>query len=170
LYRLDQTWEVRGDTFDAVFDQSITVSEAITRIARCGRAVLSLQGSVVLIVLDVHKNMPVALFSARNIVKGSLKFQYVMPGEGTADAVTVKYFNPRTWKPNEVSVSLPGSASDKPAKVNLFGCTSEAQARREGLYIAAANRYRRRFVTFRTEMDGLIPTNIDLALATKIDR
>lgn len=162
LYRLDQTWATRGDTFDAVFDQSITVWEAMTRIARCGRAVPFLQGGVVRIVRDEHKTMPVALFSARNIVKGSLKIQYVMPGEDTADAVTVEYFNPRTWRPDEVTVFLPGSACDKPAKVNLFGCTSEAQARREGLYIAAANRYRRRLVTFRTEMEGLIPTYGDL--------
>ena len=162
LHRLDAIWTDRGDTFDAVFDQSITVWEAMTRIARCGRAVPFLQGGVVRIVRDEHKTLPVALFSARNIVKGSLKIQYVMPGEDTADAVTVEYFNPRTWKPDEVTVSLPGSASDKPAKVNLFGCTSEAQARREGLYIAAANRYRRRLVTFRTEMEGLIPTYGDL--------
>ncbi|NQW95013.1 MAG: hypothetical protein HQ446_13480, partial [Polaromonas sp.] len=52
----------------------------------------------------------------------------------------VEYFNPKTWKPDEVTVTLLGSTSDKPAKVNLFGCTSEAQAVREGKYIAAANR------------------------------
>ncbi|MCW2313350.1 phage tail protein [Rhodoferax antarcticus] len=162
LHRLDAIWTDRGDTFDAVFDQSITVWEAMTRIARSGRAVPFLQGGVVRIVRDEHKTLPVALFSARNIVKGSLKIQYVMPGEDTADAVTVEYFNPRTWKPDEVTVSLPGSACNKPGKVNLFGCTSEAQARREGLYIAAANRYRRRLVTFCTEMEGLIPTYGDL--------
>jgi hypothetical protein len=162
LYRLDQTWQARGDTFDAVFDQSITVWEAMTRIARCGRAVPFLQGGVVRIVRDEQKTMPVALFSARNIVRGSLKIQYVMPGEDTADAVTVEYFNPRTWKPDEVTVTLPGSTSDKPAKVNLFGCTSEAQAIREGKYIAAANRYRRRLITLSTEMEGLIPTYGDL--------
>ena len=162
LYRLDQTWEARGDTFDAVFDQSITVWEAMTRIARCGRAVPFLQGGVVRIVRDEQKTMPVALFSARNIVRGSLKIQYVMPGEDTADSVTVEYFNPKTWKPDEVTVTLPGSTSDKPAKVNLFGCTSEAQAIREGKYIAAANRYRRRLITLSTEMEGLIPTYGDL--------
>jgi predicted phage tail protein len=61
-----------------------------------------------------------------------------------------------------VTASLPDSAADQPAKVELFGCTDEAQALREGLYMAAANRYRRRMVSFRTELEGLIPTYGDL--------
>jgi predicted phage tail protein len=104
----------------------------------------------------------VARFTTANIVKGSFKLQYVMPGEETADAVTVGFFNPKTWKPAEVTVSLPGSVEANPATVNLFGCTSQVQAEREGKYIAAANRYRRRLINFRTEMEGLIPTFGDL--------
>jgi len=113
-------------------------------------------------VRDEPKTLPVARFTTANIVKGSFKLQYVMPGEETADAVTVEFFSPKTWKPAEVTVSLPGSLEDNPATVNLFGCTSQAQAMREGKYIAAANRYRRRLITFRTEMEGLIPTFGDL--------
>ena len=37
---------------------------------------------------------------------------------------------------------------------------------REGLYMAAANRYRRRIMTFRTELEGLIPTYGDLIAIT----
>jgi len=33
---------------------------------------------------------------------------------------------------------------------------------REGLYMAAANRYRRRLLSFKTELEGLIPTYGDL--------
>lgn len=162
LYRLDQTWSARGDQFDATFDQKVTVWEALTRIARCGRAVPYLQSGVVRLVRDEAKTLPVARFTTANIVKGSFKLQYVMPGEETADAVTVEFFNPKTWKPAEVTVSLPGSVEANPATVNLFGCTSKVQAMREGKYIAAANRYRRRLITFRTEMEGLIPTFGDL--------
>ena len=46
----------------------------------------------------------------------------------------------------------------KPARVELLGCTGADQAMREGLYMAAANRCRRRIVSFRTELEGLIPT------------
>ena len=68
-------------------------------------------------------------------------------------------------------MALPGSQAVKPARVRLFGCTDRAQGVREGKYIAAANRYRRRIVTFRTELEGLIPTYGDLiALSHDIPR
>ncbi|HGN8627807.1 TPA: host specificity factor TipJ family phage tail protein, partial [Pseudomonas aeruginosa] len=43
-----------------------------------------------------------------------------------------------------------------------FHLATEAHAVREGLYLAAANRYRRRIITLRTELEGLIPTYGDL--------
>jgi sulfur carrier protein ThiS len=162
LARLDGLWSARGDTFNGVFDQNLTVWDAMGQIARVGRAVPFLQGGIVRIVRDEPKTIPVALFSTRNIVRSSLKIQYVMPGDATADAVTVEYFNPKSWKPDEVTVALLGSALSKPARLKLFGCTDKSQAMREGKYIAAANRYRRRVITFRTELEGLIPTYGDL--------
>lgn len=162
LYDLDVLWANRFDTFDAVFDQKLTVWEALNRIARCGRAVPFLQGGIVRVVRDEAKTLPVALFSPRNIVKDSFSIEYIMPGEDTADAVTVEYFNDKTWKPDEVTAALPGSTASQPAKVALYGCTNKAQALREGIYMAAANRYRRRLIAFRTELEGLIPTYGDL--------
>ena len=85
-----------------------------------------------------------------------------MPGDDTADSVKVEFFNQKTWKPDEVTASLPESAGEQPATVSLFGCTDKNQALREGLYMAAANRYRRRMVSFRTELEGMIPTYGDL--------
>ena len=169
LHALDQVWQSRGDRFDAVFDQGLTVWEALTRIARCGRALPFLQGGILRIARDAPRILPVALFGPRNIAKGSFRVQYVMPGEDTADAVTVTYFSERTWAPDEVVAALPDSdteATDKPATVELFGCTGPEQAMREGLYMAAANRYRRRIMTFRTELEGLIPTYGDLIAIT----
>ena len=169
LHGLDAVWQSRGDRFDAVFDQSLTVWEALTRIARCGRALPFLQDGILRIARDAPRTLPVALFGPRNIVKGSFRVQYIMPGEDTADAVTVTYFSERTWTPDEVVAALPDSATEaagKPATVDLFGCTRPEQAMREGLYMAAATRYRRRIVTFRTELEGLIPTYGDLIAIT----
>lgn len=171
LTTLDELWQARGDNFDGIFDQKLTVWDALGRIARCGRAVPILQGGITRVVRDEQKSLPVALFSPRNIVKGSFKIDYVMPGDDTADAVTVEFFNANIWKTDEITASLSGSAAEQPAKVSLFGCTNEAHAMREGLYMAAANRYRRRMVTFRTELEGMIPTYGDLiALAHDMPR
>ena len=168
LHTLDAVWQARGDRFDAVFDQGLTVWEALTRIAHCGRALQFLQGGILRIARDAPRTLPVALFGPRNIVEGSFRVQYIMPGEDTADSVTVTYFSERTWTPHEVVASLPDSTSERSeaAAVELFGCTGPEQAMREGLYMAAANRYRRRIVTFRTELEGLIPTYGDLIAIT----
>ena len=166
LLDLDQVWSVRGDEFNGIFDSSMTVWEALIRIARCGRAVPVLQGGVVRLFRDAAQTLPIAMFGPRNIVKGSFKIQYIMPGEETADAVTVTFFNSRTWKPDEVTAALPDSAASRPAKVTLFGCTGEAQAGREGLYMAADNRYRRKLVSWSTELEGMIPTYGDLVAVT----
>lgn len=166
LSTLNATWEERSDHFDAVFDQTVTLWEALSRTARCGRAVTFMQSGTVRCVRDEPRHIPVALFSPRNIVKNSLKIQYVLSSEDTADSVTVEYFSCRTWRPDEETVSLPESHSERPARVRLFGCTEREQAIREGLYMAAANRYRRRLITFQTELDGLIPTYGDLIAVT----
>jgi len=166
LVVLDQTWAGRGDEFNGIFDSSMTVWEALNRIARCGRAVPVLQGGIVRIFRDAAQTLPIAMFGPRNIVKGSFKIQYIMPGEETADSVTVTFFNARTWKPDEVTAALPDSAIKKQAKVSLFGCTGEAQAQREGLYMAADNRYRRKLVSWSTELEGMIPTYGDLVVVT----
>lgn len=162
LYDLDQIWSGRGDTFNGVFDQKLTVWEAASRIARCGRAVCFLQGGIIRFVRDEPRTLPVVLFSPRNIAKGSFRIEYVMPGEDTADAVTVQFLNNKTWKQDEVTSALPESSVEQPATVALFGCTDKLQAEREGLYMAAANRYRRRLVSFQTELEGMIPTYGDL--------
>src|SRR5690606_1840992 len=113
-------------------------------------------------VRDEPRTLPVVLFSPRNIAKNTFRIEYVMPGEDTADAVTVQFFNSRTWKQDEVTSALPDSSAEQPATVALFGCTDAAQAEREGLYMAAANRYRRRLISFQTELEGMIPTYGDL--------
>ncbi len=162
LTELDEIWFLRGDTFDAVFDQGVTVWESLSRTARCGRAVAYMQGGTVRFVRDAPKTIPVALFSPRNIVKGSLRIEYLMASDDTADSVTVEYFSSRTWQRDEVTASLTDHSTTQSARVQLFGCTEQPQAEREARYMAAANRYRRKLITFQTELEGLIPSYGDL--------
>ncbi len=166
LYQLEQKWDSRGDTFNAVFDSKLTVYDALNRVAKTGRAVAFIQGGIVRFVRDEPKTIPVALFGPRNIVKNSLSIQYIMPSEDTADSVCVQYFSERTWKTSEITGTFASSSSDKTATVELFGCTNKEQAQREAVYMALANRYRRRIVTFTTELEGLIPTYGDLIAIT----
>jgi len=159
---LDANWQSRGDYFDAMFDQTVTVWEALSRTARCGRAVSFMQSGTVRFARDEQHSVPVTLFSPRNIVKNNLKIQCLLASDDTADSVTVEYFSKETLQTAEETLSLLDSSSEQPARVRLFDCTEKAQAIRESKYMTAANRYRRRLVTFQTELEGLIPTYDDL--------
>lgn len=162
MVALDATLAARGDTFDGIFDTKTTVWDALTKIARCGRAVPILRGGILRVFRDAPADVPVALFNARNIIKGSFSVAYIMPSEDTADAVEIGFYNQRTWKADTVTVALPDSAEESPASDTLFGATAAEHATREGEYLVACNRYRRVFPTFRTELDGMIPTYGDL--------
>lgn len=162
LLALDSTWNARGDYFDARFDNFLSFWEAASKIGGAGRAKPYMQGGVMRVYRDQAATVPVALFSMRNIVKGSFNIDYIMPTEDTADAIDVGYFDAANWSPRRVRAALPGSTSARPAKVELFGVTGRDQAYREGMYQAADNRYRRKNIKFSTEMEGFIPSFGDL--------
>jgi len=162
LLALDGEWAARGDQFNARFDQSGSWWEAVSKIAAAGRARIFMQGGVLRLVRDSAIALPVALYSMRNIKRGSFSVDYLLASEDTADALEVSYFDAASWSPRRVTARLADSAGTTPVKLELFGVTDRAQALREGLYHAAANRYRRRIVKFATEMEGFIPSIGDL--------
>jgi hypothetical protein len=162
LLALDAVWAARGDTFNGRFDAESTWWDGASKIAMAGRAKVFLQGGKLRVARDGGSTLPVALFSERNIVKGSFGVDFAMPGEATADAVDVGIFDGTVWQPRRIKARLPGATATKPSKIDLFGVTDADQALREGLYHAASNKYRRETVRFETEMEGFIPSIGDL--------
>ena len=162
LYVLDQTWSARGDYFDAVYDTRTTFWQALTQIARAGRAKPYPQAGIYHFVRDQLQSLPVALFTPRSIVQGSFKAVYLMPTEQTPDAVIVQYVDSLTWLPATVLCQLPNSTAIRPAMLQLFGVTDRNHAWREGMYEAACNRWRRKLPQWQTEMEGFIPSFGDL--------
>jgi hypothetical protein len=162
LLALDAVWSARGDTFNGRFDQTLTFWEALSKIGQAVRCKPYMQGGIIHFMRDASATLPVALYSMRNIVRGSFSLEFITPTPDTADAIEVSYFDDTAWKPRRVTAKLAGSAAAKPAKVELFGVTDRAQAYKEGLYMAGANRYRRTMIKFETEMEGFIPSYGDL--------
>ncbi len=162
LRLLDETWQLRGDTFNGIFDNAVTLWEALTSIARSGRAKPYLLGGVLKVTRDEDRQTPVALFSMRNIEKGSFAVDYAFPNEATTDSVEMSYVDEAVWAQRTVMCTLPGGTANNPAKLSAFGMTDRDQVHREGLYIAACNRYRRRTIRLRSEMEGFIPVYGDL--------
>ncbi|MET0934959.1 MAG: host specificity factor TipJ family phage tail protein [Luteibacter sp.] len=161
-----QTWAVRGDTYDGVFDTKMALWDAVTQIARAGRAVPMYFAGVVEIIRDTARTVPTLMISPDSIVEGSLKIDYVYPTYDSPDHVIVEYTNPNTWQPETVPCALTGSPKLQPKNVQLPGVISRDQAFREGMYMAASNRDQRKFVTVQVEMEGYIPRygdRIDIA-------
>lgn len=162
LFQLAAVFDARQDRFDAIYDGQQPAWEALTQVCRVGRSMPYLQGGNVYMTRDSQPAAPVAMFTMRNIAKNSLKLSYLLPSEETADAVDVEYWDNGTFQQKVVRSALPGSLENSIVNRQLFGCSSRAQAYREGMYMAACNRYRRRMVSFTTEMEGFIPTVGDL--------
>jgi len=157
LYDLDQLYTARGDYFDASFDNTVSLWEALQKIARAGRATPILFWGSVSMVRDSEQTVPAAIFSNRNMVAGSFKMTYLVETEDSPDGVNGVYVDNRIWKP----LSVIGVASDGPSspsraqKIQLFGVTGENHARREVAYMAEDNRRRRKLMQWDTEMEGL---------------
>lgn len=162
LYRLAGVWAARGDTFDGVFDTTTTIWEALTTIARVGRAMPMYYAGVVDIVRNEPRSIATAMFSPYNIAKNSLQITYKFPAYDSPDHVIVEYTSDVTWQPSQVTCVLPGGTTNRPATVQLIGCSNHDQAWREGISMAAANRDQIRFIQLDSEMEGNIPRYGDL--------
>jgi len=159
LIVLDAIWVAKGDFFDAVFDQQITLWEALTRAARVGRAKPVLSGNILTIVRDQLQTVRTAMFVIRNIVKASFSIEYSFDDNRAPDGVRLKYLDNVTFTEEVVQ---PNVNATRPKEVTLFGCTEYEQAFREALYVDAAQKFQRRRITFTTELGGHIPMFGDL--------
>lgn len=166
LQALAAEWDTRGDECNLVFDSTSTIWQALQTVARTGRAFPFLQGGILRIYRDSPQALPAGMFTPRNMVRNSFKLSYKMPSEEQADAVDVEYFDRISWSWRAVRAAMPDSQALRPVKLKMPGVTSRAQAWREGMYMAACNRYRRRFVSFTTEMEGFIPSLGDVVTVT----
>lgn len=155
LYEDYDFFDYEGWTFDFVFDQSLTVSEALARVARAVVAERVVQGGKLRLVRDVQTAAPVAMFGPRNIRQGSVEMNYAMVDETSADALIITYMDPVAWKPKDVTIAFDDSAQERPTRITLHGITDRTQARTVGWWLARQNRYRRRVVKWGTEMEGL---------------
>lgn len=162
LMSLRATFAARGDNFDWIFDQQTTLMEAATAIARVGRSIPMMLGSRISMVRDEAKSFPVAMFTPECMVKDSFRNEVKLFEFDGYDSVIMQYVDPETWQEEEVTCALADATTDNPLVIKLPGCTSRAQAYREGMFIAANMRYTRENITFATGLEGNIPAYGDL--------
>ena len=167
LAELDATWADRGDTFDLYVSQASILWSSLSTALRAGRATPYHQGGIVRFHRDELQTVHRQSFSRENIAAGSFKLSFVMPSpESEADGVEIRYFNEDVWGPAFIRKRKDGEEGDpaNPTSQTLDGIVQADQADREADYTIAADRYRRVFADFETELAGMIPSRGDLVL------
>lgn len=143
--------------FDWIFEQKITLLDAITAVTRSVRGLPMMLGSRLGIVRDLPTSIPAAVFGPDNIVAGSLKREFKFYDYDREDCIDLEYLDQTTWEKQTVRCALPGEPQINPKRVEMPGITERNRAYREGMYIAAQDRLREQ-VVFQTGREGLIPT------------
>lgn len=165
LEELDDFYTTRGEYFDWIFRDPITVWEAAVTIARVGRAAPILVGSLITMKRDGPLEIPVAMFTPDNIVEGTFTWQVKLWDLDEFDSVRVEYTEASSgFKQETVVATLPDSdaTSDNPEDVRIVGIQDRNHAYREGLYLRATKKYLRENATFETGLEGYIPAFGDL--------
>ncbi|WMD23030.1 host specificity factor TipJ family phage tail protein [Achromobacter seleniivolatilans] len=149
-------------TFDYVLDQKMSAAAVLQIIARAGRASITYQTGKLGVMWDAENVPATAMFGPLNVRSGSFKVAYV--NEGTVDEIVANFINKDAgWVMDEVRAKVPGAiATNNPMQLDLDGCVSRDMAGREANLIAASQVWRRRKITWETDIEGLVCTRGDV--------
>lgn len=163
LKELADLWDSRNDQFNGIFDRRTTVWGALQTVSQVGRAVPIMRSTVFTFVRDSLQEIPTALFSMHNIVRGSFSVTYSMRTENDPDGLELEYFDEESWASAQIVVPMPGVADPiNVARMSMLGITKHDQAERECTHRVYDSYYRRTRIQFDTEMEGFLPAFGDL--------
>jgi hypothetical protein len=147
-------WAGRGDNFDAVFDRKWVAMQAINAVLSCGRSSVVRLGGRIGFVRDEPKQVRRAVFTPRNIVRGSIKRKDIWFDEETPDHTIARYIDAEVWSERTVDCIISSVGDAEPVEREMFGISDRSHAWREGIYRTADNAYRRSFRSFTVESEG----------------
>jgi len=147
-----------------VMTGKMTVIDMMNTVARVGRGTATWANGLLGVVYDEGNKSPVAMFGMANMIRNSFKVNYV--SENQVDEVVVAFNNPDIgWKRDTVRVLVPGVISPvNTVTIDIPGITDEVQAAKEANMIAAEQFYRRRMMTWETDIEGLTVQRGDVAV------
>ncbi|RSE85609.1 hypothetical protein EGU64_12865 [Achromobacter denitrificans] len=154
--------DAKGLTFDYVLDRKMSQAAVLQMIARAGRATMTYQTGRLGVIWDAAALPVTAMFGPFNVKAGSFKVAYM--NDGTVDEVVLNFVNKDNgWAMDEVRARVPGvAATNNPLQLDLDGCTNKDMAGREANLIAAAQMWRRRKITWETDIEGLVCSRGDV--------
>lgn len=140
---------------NAILQDARSCAEALSLVARCGRAAITYATGKLGVVWD-EARAATAMFGPANIVAGTFQVEY-LGGADLADEIEVEYINEDDeWRTNTVRATVPGAARPaRTSRVRLWGVTAKSQASLEANRQAAKQHYHRRRYTWETDWEGL---------------
>jgi len=149
-----------------VLDYAITIREILNQVCSVGRATLNIVDGRFGVAIDELRITPVQIFNQRNIKSMSVNREYTK----TPDAISCTFIDPNSnWQKNEVIAYDDGknsSNSDIIENIEMFACTSIAQAWRQGRYFLAQQKLRRNNLTIGVDFESLACSRGDMILVS----
>jgi len=145
----------QGLTVNLVFEQQLSVFDALQAIALMGRGTPSWGTGKLGVIWDAPSLPVTAVFGMHNIVPGSFEINYST--EDLADVIEGEFTNPDLgWQRDIVRVQVPGTTTQiNPHRLQLFGRTDRVLAAQDTNLYAATNAYRNRKYKWTTDWEGM---------------
>jgi hypothetical protein len=158
--------DAKGLSCNIIFDSKINVDAMLNTIARCGRSASSWASGKLGIVYDEANKPVTAVYGMANIIRNTFKVSYIT-GK-LADEIIVAFTNAElNYQRDTVSALVPGVVNPiNSVTIELRGITDKTQAGKEALLIAAEQFYRRRQITWESDIEGLAVQRGDVAIVS----
>lgn len=156
--------DAKGLTCNIVFDSRLNVDAMLNTVARCGRATSSWASGKLGIVYDEANKPATAVFGMANIIRNTFRVNY-LTGK-LADEIIIAFTNKDTdYQRDTVSAIVPGVVNPiNSVTIEIKGIDNEIQAGKEANLIAAEQFYRRRQITWDSDIEGLAVQRGDVAI------
>src|SRR5579885_611130 len=158
--------DASGFTFNKIYDQSVTVLDAVKEVTAAGRATWAIRDGVFTVIVDKPRDTVAQCFTPLN----SSGFRFTKQFPYPVHALKVNFVNADTSYQQDTIVvyddGYDASTATKFESLDLPGVTSHAQAWKLGRYHLACRRLRPYVYQFTTDVENLAVTRGDLISMT----
>lgn len=152
--RLGEFWRARGDTFNWLFKDQLTVQQVVDKALACGFAELTVKHGLLTPVRDEPQSMYRALYTYDSQTEGGeLSIRFELPSGDDFDGIDVRYMDSRQWQIATVKCRVPGAPAAKRVKViDADGISNRDKAYQYGMRELMRQIYQRKTCSWSTEM------------------
>lgn len=159
--RLGNLWDSRGDYFDWIFKEQLTVEQVVNKALAVGFAELSVRNGLLLPVRDEAQTVFQALYTSDSMVDG-LSINFDLPSGDDYDGIDARFMDPKLWQIQTVPCRIPGAPAAKRVKVVEYdGVSSRNVAYRLGMRELMEIKYQRKTCSWDAEMAAFNSNYLD---------